>query len=164
MKNTSLCYIRRDGCYLMLHRVKKRQDANAGKWIGVGGKFEPGESPDECMLREVLEETGLTLTSWRPRGVVTFVSDVWETEYMHLFTADGFTGSLGVCDEGELAWVDIAAVDALPIWEGDRIFLRLLALDAPFFCLKLTYCGDKLASAALDGRPLLLQNETEWTP
>ena len=126
MKNTSLCYIERDGCYLMLHRTKKVNDENHDKWIGVGGKFEEGESPEECMLREVQEDTGLTLTAWRYRGIVTFVSDEWGGEYMHLFTADGYTGQLKSCDEGELEWVEKRRLLSLPIWEGDKIFLRLL--------------------------------------
>ena len=154
MKNTTLCYIEKDGKYLMLHRVKKEHDLNAGKWIGVGGKFEKDESPDECLLREVREETGLTLTSWRARGVVTFVSDTWETEYMHLFTADGFSGSLTDCNEGNLEWVEKCRVAELPGWEGDKIFLSLLAEDAGFFLLKLCYQGDTLVSAVLDGRVL----------
>lgn len=154
MKNTSLCYIERDGKYLMLHRVKKEQDENKDKWIGIGGKFEPGESPEDCMLREVREETGLALLSWRFRGIVTFVSDEWGTEYMHLFTADGFAGTLKDCDEGVLEWVDKARIPTLPIWEGDKIFLRLLDTDEAFFSLKLCYRGDTLVSAALNGKPL----------
>lgn len=156
MKNTTLCYLERDGQYLMLHRTKKRQDENAGKWIGVGGKFEEGESPDECLCREVREETGLTLTGWIPRGLVTFVSDRWPTEYMHLFTSDSFTGVLGECDEGELAWVPKAKVPSLPLWAGDRLFLELLARDAPFFLLKLEYEGEQLVRAALNGEPFPL--------
>ena len=138
MKNVTLCYIERDGCYLMLHRVKKKNDINHDKWIGVGGKFEDKESPEECMLREALEETGLALTAYRYRGLVTFVSSEYETEYMHLFTADAWTGSLIECSEGTLEWVRKEDVPRLPIWEGDKIFLRLLAEDAPFFSLKLT--------------------------
>ena len=155
MKNTTLCYIEQNGCYLMLHRVKKHQDPNAGKWIGVGGKFEENESPDECLVREVKEETGLTLTRWRCRGIVTFVSDEWPTEYMHLFTADGFEGPLADCDEGELAWVPVSQVTKLELWEGDRIFLDLLARDVPFFSLKLVYEGDSLCTAILDGNKIL---------
>ena len=154
VKNTSLCYIERDGQVLLLHRVKKDHDENAGKWIGIGGKFEEGESPEECMLREVREETGLCVTRWRCRGIVTFVSDEWGTEYMHLFTADRFTGTLRDCDEGVLAWVDKDAVLTLPIWEGDRIFLRLLETDEPFFSLKLCYHGDALVSASLNGQTI----------
>ena len=154
MINTTLCYIERDGAYLMLHRVKKENDLNRDKWIGVGGKFEPGESPEECLLREVREETGLTLTDWRFRGIVTFVSDRWPTEYMHLFTAGGFTGRLRECGEGMLEWVPRERLPALPHWEGDAIFLDLLARDAPFFSLKLRYEGERLAEAALDGKPI----------
>ena len=153
---TTLCYIEKDGCYLMLHRVKKEHDMNRDKWIGVGGHVEEGESPEECLLREVYEETGLTLTSWRPRGIVTFTADVWETEYMFLYTAEGYTGELADCDEGKLEWVEKSRVYDLPLWEGDRIFLRLLEEDAPFFSLKLRYEGDTLAEAALDGQALPL--------
>lgn len=154
MKNTSLCYIERGGQYLMLHRVKKVNDENHDKWIGIGGKFEPGESPEECMQREVTEETGLTAREWRYRGIVTFVSDEWGTEYMHLFTCTGFTGTLRECDEGVLEWIDKRALLALPIWEGDKIFLRLLDEGEPFFSLKLNYSGDRLAAAVLNGVPL----------
>lgn len=151
---STLCYIERGDEWLLLHRVKKEQDANRDKWIGLGGKFEDGESPEECVLREVREETGLTLTSYRYRGIVTFVSDRWETEYMHLFTADGFEGEIGPCAEGELAWIKKAEFAALPQWEGDRIFLRLLEENEPFFSLKLRYEGEKLVSAALNGSPI----------
>lgn len=154
MKNTSLCYLERGGQYLMLHRVKKENDCNRDKWIGVGGKFEDGESPEECVLRETLEETGLTLTDWRYRGIVTFVSDRWETEYMHLFTATGWTGRLHECDEGVLEWVSREQFRGLPQWEGDRIFLRLIEEDTPFFSLKLRYEGEHLAYAALNGKEL----------
>lgn len=156
MKNTSLCYIERDGCYLMLHRTKKVNDENHDKWIGVGGKFEEGESPEECMLREVQEETGLTLTAWRYRGIVTFVSDEWGGEYMHLFTADGYAGQLKSCDEGELEWVEKQRLLSLPIWEGDKIFLRLLDSEQPFFSLKLRYQGERLVAAALNGKAMEL--------
>ena len=141
MLNTTLCYILRGDEVLMLHRIKKKNDINQGKWIGVGGKFEPGESPDECLLREAREETGLTLTSWRCRGVVTFLSDVGEGEYMYLFTADGFTGELITCDEGELQWVPREFLNTLPHWEGDKIFLDLMWAGAPFFLLTLRYRG-----------------------
>lgn len=150
MKNTTLCYVEQDGKYLMLLRNKKKQDENAGKWIGVGGKFEEGESPQDCLLREVQEETGLRLTQYRFRGIVTFVSDQYETEYMHLFTAHGFEGEIIPCDEGELRWVEKDEVLSLPLWEGDREFLRLLREDAPFFSLKLIYQGDKLVSSKLE--------------
>ena len=154
MKNTSLCYIECGGQYLMLHRVKKENDENHDKWIGIGGKFEPGESPEECMQREVTEETGLTAREWRYRGTVTFVSDEWGTEYMHLFTCTGFTGTLRECDEGVLEWIDKRALLTLPIWEGDKIFLRLLDEGEPFFSLKLNYSGDRLTAAVLNGVPL----------
>lgn len=154
MRNTTLCYLERDGQYLMLHRVKKSHDVNHGKWIGVGGKFEFQESPEDCLLREVREETGLTLKSWRYRGIVTFVYNDDEAEYMHLFTADGWTGTLRDCAEGELRWVPRAEVGKLNLWEGDRIFLALLARDEPFFSLKLTYRGDDLVGAVLNGVPM----------
>ena len=156
MKNTSLCYIEKDGRYLMLHRTKKAGDENRDKWIGIGGKFDSGESPEDCMLREVLEETGLSVSSWRFRGIVTFVSNEWGTEYMHLFTAHGFTGSLRDCDEGELEWVEKSRIPSLPIWEGDKIFLRLLDEGEVFFSLKLCYEGDKLVQAVLNGREELI--------
>ena len=149
---STLCYIERDGKYLMLHRTVKENDVNQDKWIGVGGHFEADESPEECLLREVKEETGYTLTSYRFRGLVTFVSGNGVTEYMSLFTADGFEGESITCDEGELEWVDIAKIQKLNIWEGDKIFLRLLAEEHPFFSLKLVYDGqDRLLEAVLDG-------------
>lgn len=154
MQNTTLCYIEREGQYLMLHRVKKKNDVNQDKWVGVGGKFEDKESPEECLLREVKEETGLTLTRYAYRGLVTFVSDRWETEYMHLFTADGFTGEMIACDEGDLEWVDKQAVQDLPIWTGDKIFLDLLTRGEPFFSLKLSYEGDTLVQAVLNGQAI----------
>ena len=153
MKLTTLCYLERGDEYLMLHRVTKQNDENHDKWIGIGGKFEPGESPEDCLVRECREETGLTLTDYRFRGIVTFVSDEWGTEYMHLFTASGFTGTQHPCDEGELAWIKKARLRELTLWEGDRIFLRLLAQEAPFFSLKLVYRGSTLVSASLNGRP-----------
>ena len=155
MLNTTLCYIRRGGDYLMLHRIKKAHDLNRDKWIGIGGKFEDKESPEDCLLREVREETGLTLTDYRYRGLVTFVSDRWPTEYMHLFTADSWTGELKECDEGVLEWIPRDRLLELPHWEGDAIFLSLIAFeDQPFFSLKLRYTGDTLEEAALNGRPL----------
>ena len=160
MINSTLCYILRGNEVLMLHRVKKKNDINKDKWIGIGGKFEDGESPEDCLLREAREETGLTLTRWRYRGIVTFVSDQAETEYMHLFTADGFTGQLKTCDEGDLEWIDRKKLLELTLWEGDRIFLRLLEEDAPFFSLKLVYQGDRLVESVLNGtrekEPLLI--------
>ena len=150
--NSTLIYVERGDEYLMLHRTKKENDLNHDKWIGIGGKFEENESPEDCMLREAREETGLTLTSWRYRGIVTFLSDRWETEYMHLFTADGFEGTVGPCDEGELEWIKKSELMKLTLWEGDRIFLRLLETDEPFFSLKLSYDGDELIGAKLNGR------------
>lgn len=153
MRNTTLCYLERDGCYLMLHRIKKENDLNRDKWIGIGGKFEEGESPENCLLREVREETGLTLGSWRYCGIVTFVSDEWGTEYMHLFHSEDFHGSLRECDEGSLEWIEKSALASLPeLWEGDRIFLRMMENNEPFFSLKLCYRGDLLTGAELNGR------------
>ncbi len=152
MKNTTLCYIEKGGCYLLLHRVKKENDLNRDKWIGIGGKFEENESPEDCLRREVLEETGLTLTDWRYCGIVTFLSDRWEGEYMHLFHATGFTGALRDCDEGTLEWVPKERFAALPQWEGDKIFLRLMEEGAPFFSLKLRYEGDRLVESSLNGK------------
>ena len=154
-KLTTLCYPEREGKYLLLHRTKKENDENRDKWIGVGGKFEPGESPEDCLLREVREETGLTLTHWRFRGIVTFISDVWPSEYMFLYTASGWTGALRDCDEGELAWINKRELYDLTLWEGDRIFLKLLDEDAPFFSLKLVYRGDTLTQAVLDGKTII---------
>lgn len=155
IKLTTLCYIRHGGKYLMLYRNKKKEDPNGGKWIGVGGHFEEGESPDECLCREVEEETGLKLTDRRARGLITFCYDGWGCEYMHLFTADSFEGTLVDCDEGELAWVSEDRLDSLPMWEGDRIFLRLIAENAPYFHLKLCYNSDgALTCAILDGEVL----------
>ena len=155
MRNTTLCYLERDGQYLMLHRNKKENDLNHDKWIGVGGGFEKDESPEECLLREVREETGFLLDSWRFRGVVTFISDEWETEYMYLFTADRWHGTMIDCDEGVLEWVDKARVPSLPLWEGDKLFFRLLAQDATPFLMTLRYAGDKLVFASLNGKQLL---------
>jgi len=151
MLNTTLCYIRREGQYLMLHRIKKENDLNHDKWIGIGGKFEDKESPEDCLLREAREETGLTLTDYRYRGIVTFVSDLYPTEYMHLFTADGYTGQIKECDEGVLEWIPKEKLLEIPHWEGDEIFLDLIDRDVPFFSLKLCYRGDTLVEAVLDG-------------
>lgn len=145
MLNTTLCYIEKDDAYLMLHRVKKENDLNKDKWIGVGGKFLENESPEECLLREVYEETGLTLTDYRLRGVVTFVSNEYEGEYMYLYTATGFTGEIIDCNEGTLEWVPREKVLSLPTWEGDRLFLQKLFDDSDFFLLKVVYEGNKLA-------------------
>lgn len=153
---TTLCYIERDDAYLMMHRVKKERDINRDKWIGVGGHIEEGESPEECLLREVMEETGLTLTDYRLRGVITFMTDTYPAEYMFLYTAEGFTGIMHACNEGELEWVPKVKVEQLPIWEGDRIFFRLLEERQDFFSLKLRYEGDTLAEAVLDGRERLV--------
>ena len=160
-QNTTLCYLERDGAWLMLHRIKKKNDCNHDKWIGVGGKFEACESPEECLLREVKEETGVTLTRWRYRGIITFVLD-GVGEYMHLFTADQWEGepACGDSAEGVLEWVDREKVPSLPIWEGDKIFFRLLAEEVPFFSLKLCYQGDTLVEAALNGRPMDLDRPT----
>ena len=139
----------------MLHRTKKENDLNHDKWIGVGGKFQDKESPEDCLLRETWEETGLTLTSYRYRGLVTFISNLWPTEYMHLFTADGWTGEPHPCDEGELAWIKKADLLSLPLWKGDQIFLDLLDRNTPFFSLKLQYEGDALVLAVLNGERIV---------
>ena len=154
MLHSTLCYLELDGQYLMLHRVKKQNDANHDKWIGVGGKFEEGESPEDCVTREVWEETGLTLTDYAYRGVVTFVSYRWEGEYMHLFTATGFTGQVKECDEGQLEWISKEKLMQLPMWAGDRLFLERIAQPGPFFSLKLRYRGETLEGAWLNGKPL----------
>ena len=158
MKLTTLCYIEKDDKYLMIHRIKKKHDVNKDKWIGIGGKFERGESPEDCILRETKEETGLTLTSYRLRGVLTFMynDDDAEMEYIFLYTADGFTGELADCNEGTLEWVPKTEINSLNLWEGDRIFHRLLDEEAPFFSLKLRYQDDLLKEAVLDGKPLEL--------
>lgn len=154
MRNTTLCHIEKDGCYLMLHRIKKENDLNRDKWVGIGGKFEDRESPEECNSREVLEETGLTLNSARYCGIVTFVSDKWETEYMHIFHSDNFSGTVKKCDEGVLEWVKKENLYTMPIWEGDKIFLRLIEENSPFFSLKLVYEGDRLVYSTLNGEKL----------
>ena len=150
MNFTTLCYIEKGNKYLMLHRISKKKDGNKDKWIGVGGHFEKGESPEECLLREVKEETGLELTSYQFRGIVTFISDEWPDEYMCLYTADKYTGDIGNCDEGELVWVEKEKIMDLNIWEGDKIFLKLLMENQPFFSLKLEYKGDKLVNTVLN--------------
>lgn len=146
---TTLCYIEKEDKYLMLHRVKKENDMNKDKWIGVGGKFEEGESPEDCVLREVEEETGLRLTKYRHRGILTFLSDEWEGEYIHLFTADKYEGEIKECNEGELVWVPKSELENLHLWEGDKIFLRLLMEKEEFFSLKLRYEGERLAEWVL---------------
>jgi len=175
MKQTTLCYIDNGNSYLMLHRVKKEHDASHGKWIGVGGKCEADESPDECMLREVSEETGLEITRWQYRGIVTFISDTWPNEYMHLFTATEWRGEpdMSIDNEGELAWITKQRIIEeitptsdlqpptfpLPLWEGDKIFLRLLLDESvPFFSLKLVYVQDEMVSATLNGQPVSPQS------
>ena len=155
MINTTLCHIEKDGKYLMLHRTKKENDLNHDKWIGIGGKFEDKESPEECNKRETLEETGLTLNYARYCGIVTFVSDKYPTEYMHIFHSKDFFGNLKECDEGELCWVDKNALYSLPIWQGDKIFLKLIEQESPFFSLKLEYKGETLVNAVLDGRSII---------
>lgn len=151
MRNSTLCYIEKDGKYLMLHRTKKADDINEGKWIGVGGKIEEKESPNECVVREVMEETGLKLTGYKYRGIVTFASDTWDTEYMHLFTATEFLGEVNedVCDEGELMWIPKDDLDKLNLWEGDKVFLKLLQEKEDFFSVKLRYEGEKLVESVV---------------
>ncbi len=158
MQNTSLVYIEKDKRYLMLHRNRKKDDVNLDKWIGIGGKFLEGESPEECAVREVLEETGLSLSSLEYRGIVTFVSDGNFTEYMHLFWSSDFEGSLMDCDEGDLEWVEKSRMKLLPHWKGDEIFLSLLDRNTPFFSLKLVYFGGELSEAVLDGKKLDVQD------
>lgn len=160
MKQTTLCYLEKDGQYLMLHRTKKANDINHDKWIGVGGKFEPGETPEQCMLREVLEETGFTVTKWNYRGVVTFYLDESYGESMHLFSCLEWTGMQKVCDEGDLEWIDKQKLATLPMWEGDAVFLKLVNNpDEPFFNLKLVYHGESLVSAEKDGVALVLNKK-----
>ena len=155
-KLSTLCYIEKDGKYLMLHRISKKNDINMDKWIGVGGHFEADECPEECLLREVKEETGYTLTSYRYRGLVTFVSGNGVTEYMSLFTAEDFEGEMIDCNEGKLEWIEIDRIPDLNLWEGDRIFLRLLRERKEFFSLKLVYDGgDRLVKALLDGKEVI---------
>jgi len=151
MKLTTLCYIEKDDEYLMLHRISKENDANAGKWIGVGGKLEAGESPEDCLLREVKEETNLDLISWEFKGIITFVSDIYETEYMFLYKSCEYSGELGSCDEGELAFIKKDLISELDLWEGDRIFLKLMD-EKEFFSLKLVYEGSQLRKVVLDGK------------
>ena len=155
MRNTTLCHIEKDGRYLMLHRIKKQNDLNKDKWVAIGGKFEDKESPEEANAREVFEETGLTLTDPSYCGIVTFVSDVWGTEYMHIFHADRFAGELHECDEGRLEWIDKSSLFSLPIWEGDKIFLKLIDEKVPFFSLKLEYTGETLTNAVLNGEKII---------
>ncbi len=151
---TTLCYLEKDDSYLMLHRVSKKNDINHDKWIGVGGHFEHAESPEDCLKREVQEETGLTLNSFEFRGIVTFVSDDSEAEYMHLFTSKDFYGEMRECDEGKLEWVKIDKIESLELWEGDKIFLRLLKEKSPFFSLKLVYKNGDLVHKELNGKAI----------
>lgn len=146
---TTLCYIEKDASYLMLHRVSKKNDLNKDKWIGVGGHFEFGESPEECISREILEETGLTANKLNFRGIVTFVSDDDVTEYMHLFTCDDFSGEIKDCNEGKLEWVPISEIENLNLWEGDKLFLRELSENNGFFSLKLVYQKENLVNSKL---------------
>ncbi len=151
MLNTTLCYIEKDGAYLMIHRIKKKNDMNRDKWIGVGGKFEAGESPFDCAVREIREETGVMPKELRYRGIVTFVSNEYGTEYMHLFTANGYCGEIDYnCNEGRLEWVKKSDIPSLPIWEGDKIFFDLIEKEERFFSLKLVYEGEKLISHTVD--------------
>lgn len=154
MKNTTLCYIEKDGKYLMLHRSSKKNDGSGGKWMGIGGHFEEGESPYDCVVREVFEETGLCLVEPQYRAVVTFDSDKYESEQMHLFTCTNFDGTVGLCDEGELAWIDKQEVKGLNMWNGDIVFLNLLDTEKSFFSLKLTYKGEELQEYLINGKKL----------
>ena len=155
MKETTLCYIKKDNKYLMLHRIKKVNDVNKDKWIGIGGRIEEGETPEQCILREAKEETGLTLTSFDYRGIVRFRSDEYEAEDMHLFTADSFEGELIECNEGVLEWIDRDKLYELPMWEGDKLFLGLIQTDAKFFDMVLQYKGSKLVSASVNNERLI---------
>lgn len=151
MFNTTLCYIEKDGCYLMIHRIKKQNDMNKDKWLGVGGKLEDGESPFDCARREILEETGLKVNKLNYKGIITFVSDLYGTEYMHLFTSDDYDGEVDYeCNEGNLEWVRKEDIYSLPIWEGDKIFFELMEKEDRFFSLKLCYRGDTLISHTLE--------------
>ena len=141
---STLCYIEKDKEYLMLHRTKKKNDINKDKWIGIGGKFEDGESPEECIIREVKEETGLTLNTYKLRCIVTYVSTNWETEYMYVFTSNDFTGELMECNEGDLQWIRKDKITELNTWEGDKIFVEKIQKDNNFFTVKFNYDGDKL--------------------
>lgn len=159
MIHSTLCYIKRDNQYLMLHRTKKENDANHDKWIGIGGRIESGETPEICILREAKEETGLDLLDLCYRGIVHFRSDRWEDEEMHLFTATEFSGEMITCSEGDLEWIDKSRLLALTLWEGDKIFLKLLDTDEPFFDLTLNYCGESLTAAILNGKNLMQEAE-----
>lgn len=155
MKMTTLCYIEKNNKYLMLHRVSKKNDINKDKWIGVGGHFEEKESPEDCLLREVKEETGLTLTNYEFKGIVTFNADDYETEFMCLYKAYEYDGEIIECNEGILEWISKEKLFSLNLWEGDKIFLKLIDQNRPFFSLKLNYKGDNLVEAILDGKNIL---------
>lgn len=156
MKKTTLCYIEKDDSYLMLHRIKKKNDINKGKWIGIGGKFLPGETSEECLIREAKEETGLTLSDYELKAIVTFISDIYEDEEMHLYICKGFSGEIKDCDEGELRWIKKEEIFGLPLWEGDKIFLKFLLENQPFFNLRLKYKGDRLIQAVADNENIIL--------
>lgn len=153
---TTLCYIKQDDCYLMLHRTMKKHDINQDKWVGVGGHFKDGESPEDCLLREVKEETGLTLLSYSFRGIITLLCDEHPPKYMCLYTSDEYIGELIPCNEGSLKWIPLSQVETLNLWEGDKIFFPLLKENHPFFSLKLRYHDDALTEAILDGHTLEL--------
>lgn len=146
---STVCYIEKEGKYLMLHRTKKQNDINKEKWLGIGGKFEDKESPEECITREVKEETGLTLNSVKLRGILTFINPICETEYIFVFTSNDFTGNLIECNEGDLQWVEKDKVTSLNLWEGDKIFIEKIKEDSPFFTIKYVYDGDTLLSYEL---------------
>jgi 8-oxo-dGTP diphosphatase len=154
MLNTSLCYIEKDGKYLMLHRITKQNDVNRDKWIGVGGKFEEGESPEECAAREIFEETGLVVKNLAYRAIVTFDCPPYPTDYMHLFTATEFEGEVKECDEGRLEWVDKSRLRELDLWEGDYYFFDLLDKNEPFFSMKLSYRDNVLTEVILNGEKI----------
>lgn len=156
---TTLGYMEKEDQYLMLHRIKKENDVNHDKWIGIGGKLEYGESPEECMIREAKEETGLTITSWKFRGILSFLCDQQDPEYICLYTIDGFEGTLKECDEGTLEWVSKKEISNLKLWEGDKIFFDLIEKKSDFFSLKLIYEGDVLKSAVLNGQKELVASQ-----
>lgn len=165
MRNTTLCYLERQGSYLLLHRIKKEKDINKDKWIGIGGKFEEGESPEDCLLREAWEETGLTLNSWKYHAIITFVTiddGVPYSEYMHLFSSRDFSGELKTCDEGVLEWVPKEEMGKLNLWEGDLVFLRLMEAGVPFFSMKLVYRDRVLEQVVLNGAPLTRRGFGQW--
>lgn len=146
---STLCYLEKDNKYLMLLRNKKEKDVNEGKWIGVGGKCEKGESPEECVIRETFEETGIKLESLKMRGVMTFASEGWEDEYIFVYTSDKFSGHITECNEGELAWIDKDKIMDLNLWNGDRIFLDIMINSDKLFSIKLSYKGDDIVDKQL---------------